>query len=147
MCMQCKNTPVEGEVLICKTCATPWHVACLMSPPESLANTLQWNCPDCSGDSCAVAGQAVETGGIVAEIMAIEADMTLSESEKARRRQELMSGKAGSDGGDETTKSNKGKEKVDDDGQNDVLDIFGGSLNCSFCMQLPERPVTVSIFC
>ncbi|KAJ0054451.1 hypothetical protein Pint_01292 [Pistacia integerrima] len=142
MCMQCKHTPVEEEKLFCKTCATPWHVLCLTCPPESVANTLQWNCPDCSGHSYVVAGQAVETGGIVAEIMAIEADATLTESEKARRRQELMSGKAGSDGGDETTKSKKGKDKVDDDGQNDVLDIFGGSLNCSFCMQLPDRPVT-----
>jgi hypothetical protein len=27
-----------------------------------------------------------------------------------------------------------------------LRDLFDGSVNCSFCMQLPERPVTVSFF-
>ncbi|KAH9705677.1 E3 ubiquitin-protein ligase ORTHRUS 2 [Citrus sinensis] len=149
MCMRCKETPVEEEQLCCKTCATPWHVACLVRPPESLASTLLWECPDCTGDAAVAedAGQAAGgAGGIVAEIMAIEADVSLTESEKARRRQELLSGKAGSDGrgGDhDGTKDKKGKHKVAGDGdENELSDIFGGSLNCSFCMQLPERPVT-----
>jgi len=32
-------------------------------------------------------------------------------------------------------------------GSNGVLDIFDHSINCSYCMELPERPVTVSFFC
>ncbi|KAK1566547.1 hypothetical protein Q3G72_001264 [Acer saccharum] len=145
MCMQCRETPRDEEKLHCKTCATPWHVTCLVSPPDSLASTLQWDCPDCTGNdlssSAIPAGNDASTGGIVAEILAIEADSSLTASEKARRRQELMSGNAGSDDGD-ATESKKGKEKVVDESENDVLEIFGESLNCSFCMQLPDRPVT-----
>ncbi|KAL5791602.1 hypothetical protein ACOSP7_000196 [Xanthoceras sorbifolium] len=145
MCMQCRETPRDEEKLPCKTCATPWHVTCLASPPDSLVSSLQWDCPDCTGHDLYSApapnGLDASTAGIVAEILAIEADASLTGSEKARKRQELMSRKPGSDGGD-TTKSNKGKEKVVSESENDVLDIFGESLKCSFCMQLPERPVT-----
>ncbi|KAH7578503.1 hypothetical protein JRO89_XS01G0390100 [Xanthoceras sorbifolium] len=143
MCMQCRETPRDEEKLPCKTCATPWHVTCLASPPDSLVSSLQWDCPDCTGHDLYSApapnGLDASTAGIVAEILAIEADASLTGSEKARKRQELMSRKPGSDGGD-TTKSNKGKEKVVSESENDVLDIFGESLKCSFCMQLPERP-------
>ena len=48
ICMACKNRPTAEESLTCKTCATPWHVTCLSVRPSSLADTLQWNCPDCS---------------------------------------------------------------------------------------------------
>lgn len=147
MCMQCKDIPVEEEKLNCKTCATPWHVVCLACPPESLASTLHWECPDCTGNvSVVVSGQATEKGGIVAEILAIEADVSLTEGEKARRRQELMSGKTGSDGGDETKtkkREGKGKEKMVDGGENDELDIFDGNLKCACCINRLERPVTV----
>lgn len=68
---------------------------------------------------------------IVAAIRAIEQDESLSELEKAKRRQELMSG-----GG-------KGKEEMEKvEKVNEALGAFDESLNCSFCMQLPERPVT-----
>lgn len=80
--------------------------------------------------------------------MAIKVDVSLKNSEKARRRHELLSGKAGSDGrrGDhDGTKSKKGKHKVAvDSDEKELSDIFGGSLNCSFSMQLPERAVIVS---
>ncbi|KAK9278329.1 hypothetical protein L1049_027894 [Liquidambar formosana] len=46
-----------------------------------------------------------------------------------------MSGRARSE--DEKEKK---KQKVN--AENDVLELLDGSLNCSFCMQLPERPVT-----
>lgn len=59
-CMRCKVTPPAEETLACSTCATPWHVACLASPPETLASTLQWNCPDCSGESLPSAAAAID---------------------------------------------------------------------------------------
>lgn len=75
---------------------------------------------------------------LIDKIRAIEADASLTEREKAKRRQELMvSGKACVDGEEEE------EEKKKKASGGDVLDLLGGSFNCSFCMQLPERPVTV----
>nr|7DUF_A Chain A, E3 ubiquitin-protein ligase ORTHRUS 2 [Arabidopsis thaliana]7DUF_B Chain B, E3 ubiquitin-protein ligase ORTHRUS 2 [Arabidopsis thaliana] len=50
VCMRCKSNPPPEESLTCGTCVTPWHVSCLSSPPKTLASTLQWHCPDCSGE-------------------------------------------------------------------------------------------------
>ncbi|XP_065849263.1 E3 ubiquitin-protein ligase ORTHRUS 2-like [Euphorbia lathyris] len=136
VCMRCKATPASEETLTCSTCVTPWHVSCLSSRPETLASTLQWECPDCSGDaSAAPADVAVSGGGseLLAAIREIESDKTLTDREKAKKRQDLMSGK--SEAEDE---KKKGKEK----GGNDVWDVLDESFKCSFCMQLPERPVT-----
>ncbi|XP_077212110.1 E3 ubiquitin-protein ligase ORTHRUS 2-like [Tasmannia lanceolata] len=146
-CMLCKKTPSEEEKLLCNTCATPWHVSCLSSPPETLTSTLAWECPDCSpapiGSSGIipppVAGKSVASGSgtsdaLIASIRAIEADGSLTDKEKAKRRQELMSGKSPNI---DEEKSGKTKKK-----ENDVLDVLDESLNCSFCMQLPDRPVT-----
>lgn len=145
VCMVCKEKPAAEETLTCKTCATPWHVACLASGrPDTMSAALDWECPDCSLD-CAVAeavAAPLASGGsadLVAAIRAIESDPSLSEQEKAKQRQQLLSGSAGpSDGEDE---ANLRKE------ENDVLDIVDGSLNCSFCMQLLDRPVTVRFPC
>ncbi|XWS60898.1 hypothetical protein CRYUN_Cryun07bG0077500 [Craigia yunnanensis] len=135
-CMLCKVTPPTEETLTCSTCATPWHVTCLASPPETLASTLQWLCPDCSGGPLPSAAAAVDgsSSDLFVAIMAIEADELLTEKEKARKRQELVSGRVEEDGDKE---KGKGKEK-----ESSVLDVLDGSLNCSFCMQLPDRPVT-----
>ncbi|KAM5571505.1 E3 ubiquitin-protein ligase ORTHRUS 2-like [Rosa sericea] len=131
VCMLCKTTPSHEDQLTCRTCVTPWHVSCLSSRPESLASTLQWECPDCSslsGDTPAV--KSAVSGELIAAIRAIEADAALTEQQKASKRQELMSGKA-------LPEEDKGAGRK---GVNDgVLD---GIFNCSFCMQLPERPVT-----
>lgn len=142
--MLCRNKPPVEETLTCKTCATPWHVSCLSVPPETLASTLQWECPDCSTLHPLVAGGTIfagasETSGdLIAAIRAIEADLSLTELEKAQRRQDLMSGAARSN----DTEREKTKKKEKAIGEGDVLDLLDGSLNCSFCMQLPERPVT-----
>ncbi|GLT63525.1 hypothetical protein SLA2020_360840 [Shorea laevis] len=126
-CMRCKATPPAEETLTCATCVTPWHVACLALPPPTLESTLQWSCPDCSGEPLLSAGAAAGgSSDLVAAIKAIEVDDSLTETEKARKRQELLSG--------------KGKQKAEE--ENSILDVLGGTLNCSFCMQLPERPVT-----
>ncbi|KAL6177710.1 hypothetical protein ACLB2K_049234 [Fragaria x ananassa] len=132
VCMLCKTTPSDEDRLTCKTCATPWHVSCLSSRPESLASTLHWECPDCSsltGNTPAV--KSAVSGDLIAAIRAIEADAALTEQQKACKRQELMSGKAQQ----EEDEGGAGRKGVNDG----VLD---GIFNCSFCMQLPERPVT-----
>ncbi|XP_057519006.1 E3 ubiquitin-protein ligase ORTHRUS 2-like [Amaranthus tricolor] len=135
-CMLCKKKPSEVEKVLCKTCVTPWHVECLASPPESMASVDQWECPDCFsvedvGKSVVPATVTGVGSELVAKIKAIEADASLSETEKARKRQELLSG-SGSGGNDQG--------KVMDD--NEILAILGDNMSCSFCMQLPERPVT-----
>ncbi|KAK8599573.1 hypothetical protein V6N13_077492 [Hibiscus sabdariffa] len=91
-CMRCKVTPPAEETLTCCTCATPWHVTCLASPPETLASTLQWHCPDCSGDLLPSAAAALDgsSGELFTAKRAIEADVSLTEKEKARKRQELL---------------------------------------------------------
>lgn len=131
-CMLCKTKPPEQATLICSTCATPWHVDCLSVLPETMASALHFECPDCTGDGMAGApAPAVsENEQLFSRIREIEADDSLSEMEKARKRQELLSN------GIEVNEEEK-EEKV-----NDILGVVGESFKCSFCMQLPERPVT-----
>lgn len=137
--MLCKKKPLEPEILTCKTCVTPWHVDCLLLKPQTLADAAQWECPDCSfvSDPNPNPNQnpnpiSVGKGDIVAAIRAIEADERLNQEEKAKRRQELMSG----------GEKMEGVEEMKSGGENEVLEMLDDSLNCSFCMQLPERPVT-----
>ncbi|XP_059644684.1 E3 ubiquitin-protein ligase ORTHRUS 2-like [Cornus florida] len=150
ICMLCKNKPPDEEKLTCNTCVTPWHVSCLAVKPETLSGTLQWGCPDCTtlvgadAGKSAVAGGDDASGGLIAAIRAIEADASLTEREKAKKRQRLLSGgaeSAGEDDGDGGEKSKrKGKEKVED--TNHFFDLLDETFKCSFCIQLPERPVT-----
>ncbi|XP_009617502.1 E3 ubiquitin-protein ligase ORTHRUS 2-like [Nicotiana tomentosiformis] len=139
VCMVCKTKPSENESLLCKTCATPWHVTCLSAPPNSMADAVNWECPDCSVPpdappvavkQNAAAASSSYGSDLIAAIRAIESDSSLTEQEKAKQRQELLSGSAKA----------SNLEGVNTD--NDVLNILDGSLNCSMCMQLPERPVT-----
>ncbi|XP_030967633.1 E3 ubiquitin-protein ligase ORTHRUS 2-like [Quercus lobata] len=134
-CMACKNKPTAEESLACNTCATPWHVVCLSVRPNSLADTLQWDCPDCSLLSAnpapvSGAGESSSSGGLIAAICAIESDSSLTEREKAKRRQQLLCKDAGPSDHKEVT-----------NGDDNLLSILDG-LNCSFCMQLLERPVS-----
>ncbi|KAI3713927.1 hypothetical protein L1987_72515 [Smallanthus sonchifolius] len=141
-CMICKITPLAEETLTCKTCVTPWHLNCLSVRPETLADAVQWDCPDCSNLICSHAPPSMVTSGsepsamLIAAIRAIESDASLSDQDKARRRQQLLSGKESDDGDNDA-----GKE-IGSGGDSDVLKLLSGSFNCSFCMQLPERPVT-----
>ena len=118
--MACKNKPTAEESLTCKTCATPWHVTCLSVRPSSLADTLQWNCPDCSLLSAnpvpvSDAGESSSSGGLIAAICAIESDSSLTDRERAERRQQLLCKDAGpSDHKDVTN------------GDNDLLSILNG---------------------
>lgn len=68
-------------------------------------------------------------------IRAIESDASLTDQEKAKRRQEVLcggGGKAKEEGGEK----NGG-------GSGGVLGILGDQFNCSICMQLLDRPVSV----
>ncbi|CAK9178800.1 unnamed protein product [Ilex paraguariensis] len=139
ICMVCKKKPSDDETLACKTCATPWHVNCLSVRFKTLADAVHWECPDCSfvnddhpPPSIASAGSE-SAADLISAIRAIESNPSLTEQEKAKRRQELLSGGVQSAAVEE---ANHKKEN------NDVLDLLDDSLNCSFCMQLPERPVT-----
>ncbi|KAJ4787021.1 Zinc finger (C3HC4-type RING finger) family protein [Rhynchospora pubera] len=145
-CMVCKAKK-PTEVVLCRTCVTPWHVPCLSSPPQTLADEANWLCPDCAAPPEQVeAAQAPSAGSseLIAAIRAIEADTTLSEMEKARKRQRLMAGGgdegegSGSGGNDDVEEEDEAKEEK----KNDVLEILDQQFNCSFCMQLPDRPVT-----
>ncbi|KAK1295520.1 E3 ubiquitin-protein ligase ORTHRUS 2 [Acorus calamus] len=143
MCMLCKEKPPEEERLLCRTCVTPWHVACLTVKPETLASVADWECPDCSAPpptadagipaaAAAAAGvtaaSAGSSGELIAAIRVIEADATLSEAEKARRRQRLLGG----DGGAEGEVRTRGCE-----GESDCA-----SFRCSICIEILDRPVT-----
>ncbi|PON37625.1 Cdk-activating kinase assembly factor [Parasponia andersonii] len=138
ICMVCKAKPSNEESLTCNTCATPWHVTCLSSRPETMADALKWVCPDCSSLSKPNPVAHHHSSDLVAAIRAIESDTSLTEREKAKRRQRLMCKR------DEAGPSSE----PDADAQggpsnpNDLLDLLGGNLNCSICMQLPERPIT-----
>ncbi|XP_050219501.1 E3 ubiquitin-protein ligase ORTHRUS 2 [Mercurialis annua] len=125
VCMKCKSKPVAEEILSCSTCVTPWHVSCLSKKLETLVSALQWECPDCSGEDMTGGGERNE---LVAKIKEIEGDAGLSEKEKAKRRQELLSGKT--------------VEEEEDEKKNDIFDVVDETFKCAFCMQLPERPVT-----
>lgn len=107
-----------------------------------------WLCPDCSASpvdlsrplSAAAAAAAAAAqpiggsgGGLVASIRAIEADGSLTEKEKARRRQALVGG------GDRMGEDSQEVEN----GGNEAFDLLDEKFNCSFCMQLLDRPVTV----
>ncbi|XP_024023698.1 E3 ubiquitin-protein ligase ORTHRUS 2 [Morus notabilis] len=148
VCMVCKVKPssMANETLTCNTCATPWHVPCLSRPPESMGDAVKWTCPDCSSlyslPSSAAVTADQSTSDLIAAIRAIESDSSLTERQKAERRQELMC-KCDRDGdGDAKPPSSDGSGGSDANAGNELLDLLGGNLNCSICMQLPERPVT-----
>lgn len=130
-CMSCKDVIQDTESINCTTCATPWHVLCLKSPPETLAAVSTWICPDCSIDEDAnvsgVRGVGDGSGGLVAAIKAIQMDATLSEEEKAKKRQELMGGK------------NLNEE---DEHQNEMEKLVEG-LKCTICKEFLEKPVSL----
>lgn len=145
VCMVCKKKAPELEAVTCRTCATPWHVPCLSTPPKTLSSIAEWQCPDCffppgGAPATLPGGAGGSSGDLIVSIRAIQADESLTEQEKARRRQELMSGVAAREG-------NRGEDEEDakkSGGENDVLGLLDDKFSCSFCMQLPDRPVTVS---
>uniref|UniRef100_A0ACD5TYS0 Uncharacterized protein n=1 Tax=Avena sativa TaxID=4498 RepID=A0ACD5TYS0_AVESA len=141
VCMVCRAaSPAEVELLRCATCATPWHSPCLSRPP-ALADAATWSCPDCSGDSSssspptAAPAPSLAGGDMLAAIRRIEADATLSDHDKARARQELLGGAA-------AHKAAAGGDSDGDEEENALDELVAQNFTCSFCMKLPDRPVT-----
>ncbi|WJX72090.1 RING-type E3 ubiquitin transferase [Trifolium repens] len=123
-CMVCKNNPPYTEILPCRTCAAPWHIPCLLIPPTTF---LDWDCPDCCTPQQNNHAPPLAEN-LISAIQAIQSDISLTEVEKAIKCQKLVGGSS--------------KLHSDNNKSNGVHDIFDGTLNCSFCMQLPERPIT-----
>ncbi|KAK7404212.1 hypothetical protein VNO78_04902 [Psophocarpus tetragonolobus] len=133
-CMVCRGVPGEEERLVCITCDTPWHVPCLSAPPSSLEAASRWPCPDCSDLHSDVPPlPAPLRNELVTAMLAVENDPSLSQQEKARRRQQLITGKSPQE---------QHQQQQQEDDKASVSDILARSLNCSICIQLPERPVT-----
>ncbi|KAK9076232.1 hypothetical protein SSX86_004565 [Deinandra increscens subsp. villosa] len=141
----CELTRRKKRKSTARPASLPWHLDCLSARPQTLADAAQWECPDCSNllssnapPSTAASGSE-PSAALISAIRAIESDASLSDLEKAKRRQQLLSGSGSDDGGKSTDEK---KEIAGGGGGNDVLKLLSGSFNCSFCMQLPERPVT-----
>ncbi|KAK7312053.1 hypothetical protein VNO77_35592 [Canavalia gladiata] len=134
VCMVCKAEPGDGETLMCITCHTPWHAACLPSLPHTLAATNHWLCPDCDPEAEVPPASASSSNHLVTAMLAIENDASLTQHQKARKRQDLITGKASADEEEE--------EEEEKQNNSSVSDILTRSLNCSICIHLPERPVT-----
>lgn len=146
VCMVCKVAPPEEELVLCRTCVSPWHAQCLSKPPESMAVVAQWLCPDCNPPEEGLTAAPVSGNAeLIAGIRAIDADQMLTEQEKARRRQALVGGgkDAVAESDEEEEEDNKASRGK---GIGSVLDLLDEKFNCSFCMQLPERPVTVRYY-
>lgn len=145
VCMACKILPPDSDVLLCNGCVSPWHMQCL-NPPLTAAPAGDWFCPDCSlptlNNQPEPVGVNKSSGApgddLISRIRAIQSDPNLSEDEKARKRQELMA--SGSSKQQESSGEVEGSNRKAK--RNKVLEMFDESLNCTFCMQLPERPVT-----
>ncbi|KAK3228895.1 hypothetical protein Dsin_000776 [Dipteronia sinensis] len=139
ICMTCKRKPSveQEETITCRTCATPWHVTCIsVARLQTVVAESEWECPDCSTSEVSEGSEKANPAGLVAAVRVIESDESLTELEKAKRRQELVSGGASSD-------ADRDKKRINGGGGNDdVIGFLDGALSCSFCMQLPERPVT-----
>ncbi|KAM7464785.1 hypothetical protein LguiA_032906 [Lonicera macranthoides] len=149
ICMMCKNKPSEADTLTCKTCITPWHLTCLSlshppSPSQSPSlSSSPWECPDCSSlnpttlPSSSSAPLRSESSNLVAAIRAIESDPSLSDHDKAKKRQSLITS-----GCHKLTSPDDNGGCGNHKNNNQLLDLLDDSLNCSFCMHLPDRPVT-----
>jgi len=141
-CMQCKAVPGEEETLICITCNSPWHLPCLSSPPATLAATVHWSCPDCSDINPHPSPlPSPLCNDLVTAMLAIENDDSLTQTQKAKKRQQLMTGKAPAQDEDEEEE----EEEENETQSTNVWDMVSRSIKCSICLQLPERPVTVCV--
>lgn len=148
-CMVCKIVPPNHQVLICDGCGSGWHMQCLV-PPLSSAPDGEWKCVDCEPGTVTLADppSGMAENGIVNQVRAIHADSSLSEEEKARRimnlhcptalqmpRDTALSGQ-GSDG--------RGRRSEVRTKKTAAMDQLNENLKCMICLNLVDRPVTVS---
>lgn len=113
-CMVCKKATWEEETLTCNTCGTPWHLPCLGTSMP--AHTSYWDCPDCFS----LPNQSISH---------IAPAVDPSKHQKGKAPERLFS-----------VPNFKEDDVVNN---NQFLKLFEESLKCSFCMQLPQSPVTV----
>ncbi|XP_059289292.1 E3 ubiquitin-protein ligase ORTHRUS 2-like isoform X2 [Lycium ferocissimum] len=135
VCMLCKETPSREKTVTCITCVMPWHMNCLENPPVTLTSVVNFKCPYCAGVGL---GGASLGGELVAKIREIEADISMTEEEKSRKRQDIVSGKQ------LQINENENENEEAEDEERDVLALLGESIKCPFCYMLPDRPVTTS---
>eukprot|EP00898_Chlorokybus_atmophyticus_P000413 jgi/Chlat1/1372/Chrsp119S01790 len=171
-CSPCGTKPADADVARCSSCGSPWHVECLLKVPEiAVIAACKWVCPDCDFEDGAVIAlqpSSVETAQtqLMAEIRAIQADTTLTEAEKAQKRQQLMCKSAGAtrmgryvislnyaDGGkllrvaDSTQmRSTDGRRATTSTIEPAATSkrVFDEELTCPMCLDLCERPVTTT---
>ncbi|PPD92957.1 hypothetical protein GOBAR_DD10093 [Gossypium barbadense] len=165
LCMLCKASSNPGEdIILCIVCQAPWHQSCLISSREShFISDDYLGCPECenriNGDdldtltptnnAVAASSFSAADNSMVAKILAIQADKSLTEEEKARKRQELLSGRPAVESPELEDKDdgekNKGKvEKFKGKAKTTVKasKVSDESFNCTICLNMPERPVT-----
>ncbi|XP_024539605.1 E3 ubiquitin-protein ligase ORTHRUS 2 [Selaginella moellendorffii] len=123
-CLVCKREPPEQEILPCASCGCLWHLQCLKTPKTLGDVRPDWECPDCEYDP-ASSGKPPPSGGggdkaLVTKIREINADNTLSDVQKAAKRQKLLSNGAVPAGSQEDR----------------------DELICIFCQGPLDRPVT-----
>ena len=143
-CMCCKEKPKPDACLRCGSCASPWHIKCLRTQPTHRPEDT-WMCPDCDGTA-----EGSGNGGCVAsdgeqnlsqQLRSIENDSSLTDDQKAKRRQEHFRGPEQADG--QPSKKQKVSEIAAKNGSS-ALEILDEKMNCIFCLQVVDRPVTVS---
>ena len=151
-CMLCKIVPPDSDVILCNSCVSPWHMRCLNPPMESVPHG-DWECPDCLPTLASSVPSVVGTpvvppveDNLVSMIRAIQADSSLTEDEKAKRRQELMTEGLHDNAEATATTANGDAKGANGKKRNATLEMLDQNLDCSICMQLAERPVTVSEF-
>ncbi|KAL2650224.1 hypothetical protein R1flu_018352 [Riccia fluitans] len=153
-CMICKVIPPSDRVLICDACGSGWHMNCLI-PPLDKAPDGEWICVDCEpGTFTSDATPAVvappssgasENNSIVAQVRAIQADSSLSDTEKAKRIMKLHCPTAfqtpGNDDNDDD--SNAGPADSEGMGSSKANENFlNENLKCMICLHIVDRPVT-----
>ncbi|KAI5396462.1 hypothetical protein KIW84_062615 [Lathyrus oleraceus] len=130
ICMIYNHKPLESEIVSCRTCATPWHVPCLPFHPLKI---FDWNCTACSQpvdvNHVADASAPPITCSLVSTIYANENDTSLTGEERSKKSHEVY------DRSPKPPFENNNK-------YNDLYGIFYSKLNCTFCLHLPERPIT-----
>eukprot|EP00897_Mesotaenium_endlicherianum_P008098 jgi/Mesen1/7316/ME000376S06491 len=151
-CMMCKVIPADDSVVLCSSCSSPWHMSCL-NPPLSEVPAGDWHCPDCrpadpstpnQAPKATLQGSARPETDLVAKIRAIQADSDLSEAEKATQRQHLLAGASSVPANSKLTSENvRGTSQKDGPGRSSgSVSFLDDKLNCIFCIQLVDRPVT-----
>lgn len=147
-CMCCKEKPKPDSCLRCGSCASPWHIKCLRTRPVHPPQD-EWMCPDCDGTAersgpgdCIASLPPNDGQSLSQHLRSIENDCSLTDAQKAKRRQEYFTGPGQDDG--QPSKRQKVSETASKNGSS-ALEILDEKMNCIFCLQVVDRPVTVSL--